>query len=132
MFADVVPILIGRRIPFVTFRAFFASGVIVHETFNQLYPYADADLAAQVSDKTLLGFHDIRVGNEPDNRLLRFIQTHLANLITEARRKFSANRSVLEAFASSNIALPALINESRANLGLEREEPEPDDDLQDS
>jgi hypothetical protein len=65
---DAVPVLIARRIPFVTFRVLNACGVIVHQTYNQRFPESDVALAAKAKDKRLLGYHDIRLGNQPDAR----------------------------------------------------------------
>ena len=47
LYLDAVPILIGRRIPYVTRRILKPCGALVWETYNQRYPVADADLAAQ-------------------------------------------------------------------------------------
>jgi hypothetical protein len=40
-------------------------------------PITDADLANRVRDKRLLGYHDVRVGNDPDERLLKFVHVNL-------------------------------------------------------
>ena len=69
---DAVPVLIARRIPFVTVHVLHPCGVLVHQMYNQLYPTADAELADLAKDKHLLGYHDIRVGNHADARLNRF------------------------------------------------------------
>jgi hypothetical protein len=99
---DAVPVLIARRIPFVTFTVFSRCGFIVHQTYNQLFPQADAELAAQARDKTLLGYHDIRTGNEPDARLLKFITVNLPNIVAPARAKFEEYKDLLEAYASGD------------------------------
>src|SRR6185437_1845083 len=52
---EAVPVLIARRLPFITFRLLNLSGGLVHQTYNQLYPSADAGLAQAIRDKTLLG-----------------------------------------------------------------------------
>src|SRR6266404_1486045 len=83
-----VPVLISRRIPFITFRLLNLSGCLVHQTYNQLYATADAELAALTRDKDLLGYHDVRVGNEPDERLTKFIREHLPNLVEGAKGTF--------------------------------------------
>jgi hypothetical protein len=57
---DVVPVLIARRIQFSTFVILNACGVIVHQTYNQLFPTADEALADQAKHKSNLGYHDIR------------------------------------------------------------------------
>ena len=96
---DVVPVLIARRIHYSTFSVLSPCGVIVHQTFNQLYPASAADLAAEVSDKRMLGYHDVRLGNQPDARLTRFIHNHLPALLTAARARFDEYKDLLEAYA---------------------------------
>ena len=95
---DVVPILIGRRIPFVTFKVLSTCGVIFHQTYNQLLPETEHELAEQAKDKTLLGYHDIRTGNMPDSRLQKFIQTNLVKILPEARLKFNEYKDLIEAY----------------------------------
>jgi hypothetical protein len=100
---DAIPVLIARRIPFVTFRLFSSCGVIMHQTYNQLLPAADAELAGQAKDKTLLGYHDIRLGNEADGRLLKFIHENLDTVAAEAREKYQNYLDLLDAFASGSM-----------------------------
>ncbi len=76
---DVIPILVARRIHYSTFSVLNPCGVLIHQTYNQLYPTTNAALAEKVKVKTLLGYHDVRVGNEPDTRLIRFIHNNLPN-----------------------------------------------------
>ena len=92
---DCVPVLIARRIHYVTFRLFSACGVVVHQTYNQLLPEADRDLADRARHKKLLGYHDIRVGNQPDARLRKFIGGNLPKILPEAREKFDAYHYLL-------------------------------------
>ena len=47
---DAVPVLIARRIPFVTFRLLSPCGLIIHQSENEL--------AAKLREATLLGYHD--------------------------------------------------------------------------
>lgn len=100
---DAVPVLIARRIHYVTFKVLNPCGVIIHQMYNQLFPEADKALADKARDKTLLGYHDIRTGNQPDNRLVKFISGNLPDLLDEARDKFEANRDLLEAFSSEEM-----------------------------
>jgi hypothetical protein len=74
---DCVPVIIARRIPYVTFRLLQPCGVIVHQTYNQLFPLSDQALADRARHKRNLGYHDIRVDNVPDARLLKFIGKNL-------------------------------------------------------
>lgn len=100
---DAVPVLIARRIHFVTFRVLNPCGVIIHQIYNQMFPAADQALAEKAKHKDLLGFHDIRTGNQPDNRLTKFISGNLPDLLDDAREKFEANRDLLEAFSSQEM-----------------------------
>ena len=97
---DCVPILIARRIPFVTFKVLSACGVIFHQTYNQLLPEADRELAEKAKDKQLLGYHDIRMGNQPDARLIKFVTTTLPQILPEARKRFDEYQDLLDDFAS--------------------------------
>lgn len=100
---DAVPVLIARRIHFVTFKVLNPCGVIIHQTYNQMFPEADQNLADKARHKDLLGYHDIRLGNQPDQRLLKFISGNLPDLLDEARERFDANRDLLEAFSSQSM-----------------------------
>jgi hypothetical protein len=84
-------------------------GGIVREAFFQRLPESEAALAQQASNKRLLGYHDIRLGNEPDARMRSFA-TQLATLLPVARKKFDAGREELAAFARGEV--------SSAELGL--------------
>lgn len=97
---DCVPILVARRIPFVTFKVLWTCGVVVHQTYNQLYPESDRALADEARDRHLLGFHDIRVGNQPDGRLLKFTGTNLAKVLPEARDRFEEYKDLLAEFGA--------------------------------
>lgn len=82
---NAVPVLIARRIAYETFSVLNACGVLIHQTYNQMYPKHDEGLADSVRQKHLLGYHDVRVGNEPDARLRKFLQVNLPDLWDEAR-----------------------------------------------
>ena len=104
--ADAIPVLIGRRIHFSTFKVFHRCGLIIHQTYNQLFPTADRELAERVRAKDLLGYHDIRVGNQPDNRLLSFIHTNLPNLLDSARASFNDYNDLLTKYATGQMEYP--------------------------
>jgi len=97
---DIVPVLIARRYPFVTFKLLNTCGVVVHETYNQMYPASEADFAAKAADKMLLGYHDIRVGTDPDKRLLRFLHVNLPKILPAARERFDQYKDLLSDYAS--------------------------------
>jgi hypothetical protein len=75
-------------------------GIILHQTFNQLYPNSAKELAEKVKHKHLLGYHDVRVGNEPDVRLIRFIHENLPRVLPAARPGFDAFKDLLLGYAN--------------------------------
>jgi len=97
---DVVPVLVARRIHYSTFSVLNPCGVIFHQTFNQLYPNSAKELAEKVKDKRLLGYHDVRLGNQPDTRLTRFIHENLPRLLAEARTGFDTFKDLLSEYAN--------------------------------
>jgi hypothetical protein len=101
---DAVPVLIARRIPYVTFAVLSRCGVIMHQLYNQLLPNAAADMAAQAKQKNLLGYHDIRLGNEPDARLLKFIGVNLPKIADNAREKFDEYKDLLDGFVNGGMS----------------------------
>jgi hypothetical protein len=48
---NAVPVLIARRMPYVTFRLLNPCGVIVHQTYNQRFAQADQELADKARHK---------------------------------------------------------------------------------
>jgi hypothetical protein len=100
---DAVPVIIGRRIPYVTFVVLSRCGVIMHQLYNQLLPNTAADIAAQAKQKTLLGYHDIRLGNDPDARMLKFIGVNLPKIADEARAKFDGYKDLLDSYANGRM-----------------------------
>lgn len=102
---DVVPVLVARRIAYPTFRVLQPCGVVFHQTFNQLYPNSAADLATEVRDKTLLGYHDVRVIDAPDadtthTRLKTFLRDNLPAVLPAAREAFEQFKDLLNAYAT--------------------------------
>lgn len=100
---DCVPILVARRFPRVTFEILGMCGVVLHQTLNQLYHVADQDLADRVMRQDLLGFDDIRVGDEPDDPLLRFIGTALPEVLPDARERFDQFKDLLARYTDGDI-----------------------------
>lgn len=104
---DAVPVLIARRIPFVTFKLLYPCGLVIWQTYRQRYPAADQALAVLAADKRLLGYFDIRVGNEPDTHLRRFIQQNLPDVLPRARERFEVYKDLLEAYGTGHMSYPA-------------------------
>jgi len=100
---DVVPVLIVRRSHISLFNVLNPCGVIIHETYNQLYPETARDLATQVKQKDLLGYHDVKVGNTPDQRLTNFITVNLPKLLPTYRKRFDLFKDLLNEYANQNM-----------------------------
>lgn len=100
---DAVPVLIARRIHFSTFHLLSRCGVLFHQTYNQLLPATAAALAERVRHKEAFGFHDIRVGNNPDARLQKFIGHNLPKVLPEARRAFDHYKDLLMSYGAGEI-----------------------------
>jgi hypothetical protein len=100
----VVPVLIARRIQYVTFRVLGTCGVVMHETYNQRMAKSDEDLADRAKRKDLLGYHDIQVNNEPDARLAKFMDETLPSVLPRAIERLQEYQDLLEPFASGEMA----------------------------
>src|SRR5665213_127758 len=100
---DAVPVLIARRIHFSTFHVLSRCGVVFHQTYNQLLPVTVSALADQVRHKDAFGFHDIRVGNDPDVRLQKFIGENLPKVLPDARQTFDHYKDLLMSYGSREI-----------------------------
>ena len=118
---DAVPIMVCRRYAYVTFSVLHRCGVLLHQNYNQLLPDSLRDLATLAQDKELLGYHDIRLGNEPNQRLRHFIG-RLPRLLPEARNRFAEYKDLLEEFASGSMEYKEFSARARR-----REQGEPED-----
>jgi hypothetical protein len=101
--SDSVPVLIGRRIPYVSFRLLNTCGMLLFENFNQLYPYTDAETAKAARQKDLLGYHDIVVGNQPNANLVKFITEVVYQKAEEYRARFDRYSDLLQQFATGEL-----------------------------
>lgn len=116
---DAIPVLVARRIPYVTFAEILRPcGVIAHQVYNQRYPASGANLAAQAAHKDNLGYHDVRASNEPDDRLRTFFHTNLPRLVADARSNFDANKDLLLALADGELNYATFHTQLRTRLGI--------------
>jgi hypothetical protein len=124
---NVVPALIARRIHYSTFSVLHPCGVVLHQTYNQLYPNSAHALAAKVRDKTLLGYHDVQTGNQPDARLTRFVQKSLPQILPKARLAFDAYRDLICDYAMGGQTYESFAGRvKRRSRGEDEDWPEPD------
>ena len=111
-------------------------GVVVHQSYNQLLPAADIALAEKVRDKKNLGYHDVRTGNQPDARLIRFVTENLPAVLPAARQRFDTFKDLIEAFVRGEYdykALAARVRRRLAGIGEDFDPPdEPEEFSQDS
>lgn len=110
---DCVPVLVARRLPGVTIEVLGSSGVVIHQTLNQLYCVADKDLAESAMRQDSLGFDDIRIGDEPDAALSHFIGTKLDNELPVARKRFDKFKDLLTRYAYEKIQYPEFVGRVR-------------------
>ena len=75
---------------------------------NERFPEAERELVQRAKDKTLLGYHDIRLRNSPDLRLQRFIHENLPKIIPERRRQFNKFKDLLFRYANYEMTYPQL------------------------
>lgn len=108
-FLNAVPVLIARRIQYATFSVLNPCGLLLHQTYKQLMPLAERDLALQAKQKLLLGYHDISIGNDPDPRLLKFITVDLPLILPAAREKFDAFKDLLCSYAYGELKFPEFL-----------------------
>jgi len=118
---DAVPVLIARRIQYLTFRLITSIGGVVHENFNQLYPESSRTFAERAKDKNLLGYHDLRIGNQPDERLIKFIQVNLPKILPERRAKFDTFKDLTAEYANKRMGYANFIREvsKRSSIPIE-------------
>jgi hypothetical protein len=122
---DTVPVIIARRIHYSTFSVMNACGVVIHQFYNQLYPTADAELADQVRQKLSLGYFDVKVGNNPDDRLVKFFANSLPAIAAESLDK---HKVTIAAFASGEMPYAEFVAKVRGKKWHEEEGDLPEDD----
>lgn len=129
---DCVPVVIARRIPYVTFRLLRACGGITHQVYNQLFPTSAQAVADQAKNKDILGYHDIRTGNQPDARLTAFIQTNMLAVAPDARQRFDQYKDLLSDYVSGELsyqAFAAKVRRREQGLDEDFDKPDPTDDM---
>jgi hypothetical protein len=105
--ANMTPILIARRIPYIAKAALCEpAGIIAHETYHQLYPETDhgRDLAAIVRDNRGLGYFDVMASEEPLPRTVTFFERNLPKLLPIAAAKFRHHAPSLHAWVNGTMS----------------------------
>lgn len=112
---DVVPVLMARRIHYTAFTILNACGAVIHQFYNQMYPSADTALAEKVRDKHMLGYFDVRTGNTPDARLLKFFADSLPSVAQRSREKLNNRKGLIEEYVQGRIPYAQFVAQLRSN-----------------
>jgi hypothetical protein len=124
---DVVPILIGRRIPFVTRRLLAPAGALLWETRHQFYPPEYAALATDARAKDLLGYFDILVTDYPTPPLHDFITRIVAEELPRCRARFDAYIDLLSGYATGQLTYSSFAARIRRRQSGTSEDSDADD-----
>ena len=97
-------------------------GVVVHQAYNQRFHIADEAVAERAREKTLLGYHDIRIGDAPDKRLIKFLGTDLPTVLPAARAKFDEFKDLLAPFGDGYMPYEEFAEKARGRRDGEEED----------
>ena len=103
LYLDCIPVLIARRVHFSTSAVLNKCGLITHQMLRQYIPSNEIVLAQKASDKNLLGYHDLRLGNDPDEGLKRFLNKNLPPLLISMRPKWEKYKDLLTKWVRNEI-----------------------------
>lgn len=92
---DAVPILIARKIPYVSFLFFGKAGMVGFQTHFQYFHPTCSEELARVKDVDGLGYKDISCTLEPPDYLIRFLSTTIPRIGPDFQRRFSQTKDVL-------------------------------------
>ena len=129
---DIPPILIGRRIPFVTRRLLQPAGVLVWETRQQFYPSEYDNLAQQMRDKDSLGFFDIKVTDYPTQQLQEFITRIVPEELPDARKRFDTFKDLISSFAFGKLSYKGFVARIWRRQNGTNENMDEDDEIDDA
>lgn len=125
---DIPPILIGRRIPFVTRRLLQPAGVLLWETRQQFYPAEYDNLAQQMRHKDSLGFFDIKVTDYPTPLLHDFITRIVPEELPDARKRFDTFKDLLSLYAFGHLSYTGFAARIRRRQNNTNEDKDEDGD----
>jgi len=98
---NAVPLLITRKLPYVTYLFFGKAGVVGYQThFQFFHPTAEPELA-RVKAVDGLGYKDIRCTLDPDANMIRLFQSTLPRIGADFASRFQRNRDLLLHFADT-------------------------------
>jgi hypothetical protein len=113
---DAVPLLIARKIGYLTRTAFAAIGALSYEVHRQFFAPAVAHLLGPIQHKDALGYKDV-IAVAPDQPLpflARFLQTLVPHELPAYRRRWEGRHDLLQEFAvRRGLGDPNLSDEQR-------------------
>jgi hypothetical protein len=117
-----VPVLIARKLPYITRLVFKAVGILGFEThFMYLHPVLESKFEL-IRHKDGLGFADLRFTADPPRHLVHFLQTVLPKEISTTATTFAENRSLIESYLGEQTSYYEFM--SKLGIFPEIEEPE--------
>jgi hypothetical protein len=97
-----VPVLVARKLPYLTRLFCQHAGVLGFEThFQYLHPDLEPEFDL-IRHKDGIGFADLRFSLEPPDHLIRFFGTIVPKEIMNTAKTFEANRDLVRAFVDGD------------------------------
>lgn len=112
---DALPLLVPRKIAYITRAIFARIGVMGFEFYRQVFAPAVAHLLPEIQHTDRLGYKDVvALPPEPYPPLVAFLQTTLPARIAEYRERWAASRELLTEFAiNRNLGDPKMTEKER-------------------
>ncbi|HXE75044.1 MAG TPA: hypothetical protein VNN18_05320 [Candidatus Xenobia bacterium] len=97
---DALPVLVARKLPYVTYLLFKKVGILGYQThFQYFHPQLTAELES-IKRVDGLGFKDIRTSLGPDLNLTRYIQNVLPRNLEDFKQRFLAAKPLVLKYCS--------------------------------
>jgi hypothetical protein len=115
---DTIPVLITRRLHYMTKKNLLEpAGIIAHETYYQYYPADQDTLAQRVKHKRSLGFTDVLATETPHARTMKFFRESLPKIVGPMADAWNAKKHHLRSYADGEINLAQLYTEIDSPAG---------------
>lgn len=113
-----LPIIITRRIPYYSRKAFKALGILGFETRHQYFDPSVEDQLTEIKHKHGLGFFDIETKLEPPAGLIKFFDSTIPEQAHVYTQQFASNREIFNEYAPQ-LQNKRLSHHDRRNLWAE-------------
>jgi hypothetical protein len=98
---DAVPLLITRKLPYVTFLFFGKAGMVGFQTHFQFFHPVVAPELARVKAVDGLGYKDIHCTLEPSEQLTNFFARTIPKIAPDFLKRFAARKALLKQYADT-------------------------------